>query len=576
MGRADDARLAAPLSNPAVALVRRGRVLGRPHRRAGPVARARLAPDPAHHPVRRQDDEQHARGPRQPHRDRAVGGGAHLQAARRAERAARRAVHGRLHRELPGPHDLRADLHLPPAQRRDALRRDRRGPQAGGAGDAHAAPPSSRAARSRRSAAAARRTSPASTGWAGRARGSSRAAPRSGSPPTPPSTGRGPAGRARWPRWGATWPAGADRTSRRPWRRPRCRARRPSAGRARRRASRGPTPAPRAGCRGSPACSGSAGRRAVPGVVGSGGDDVGEPAGLHPARVEQQVHGGEQRTGPGRVGVPHVRRSDDDRLLLVRSWARNTRVATASWVASGGLAAAGTVVDGTGDGAGGGVRRGRRAGQQGVGEHPEQRRRTDGERDRPAGLPRRAAVDRSGVEHHRAGAARGDGVERRLVEHSAAGPRGGLEHRRAEGLGDHRARVGDRHAGPGRRAARGRARRGPRRRRAARRRSRRARPPRACPARCRRPRRRCRAPCRSGPRTAYPCRIAAAVATRSGSTARQVASRTGEPGGAPSANAVSSPPRRPCGASDRASSSSTSSVCSPGTVGSRCGVSTRG
>ena len=58
----------------------------------------------------------------------------------------------------------------------------------------------------------------------------------------------------------------------------------------------------------------------------------------------------------------------------------------------------------------------------------------------------RTAVHRSGVEHHRAGAARGDGVERRLVEHSAAGPRGGLQHRRPEGLGDHRARVGDSHA----------------------------------------------------------------------------------------------------------------------------------
>ena len=175
------------------------------------------------------------------------------------------------------------------------------------------------------------------------------------------------------------------------------------------------------------------------------------------------------------------------------------------------------------------------------------------------------------VEHHRAGAARGDGVERRLVEHPAAGPRGGLQHRRADGLGDHRAPRRRRPCWPGRRAVRGRARRGPRRRRAARRRSRRGRPPRACRARCRRPRRRCPAPCRSAraPRTPPHRRRRDEIRIDGGGSP----GRVNPP--APLGERREQPTQGPCGASDRASSSSTSSVCSPGTVG-RCGVSTRG
>ena len=249
-----------------------------------------------------------------------------------------------------------------------------------------------------------------------------------------------------------------------------------------------------------PACSGSAGRRAAPGVVGPAATTSARPARPHPAGVEQQVHGGEQRSGARLVRAPHVGWGEDDRGPAGRlrrglgaEHERGGRVLGGQRRARGGGGHRGR---GAGDRGCRCLRGVRRAGEQGVGEHGEQRRRPDGDRHR-TGRPR-VPVHGGGVQHHRPGTGVGDIGERRFVEHSPAGPGGGIEYRRAEGLGDDRRPRRRRPAGRGRRAARGPARRGRRRRTAVRRRSRRARPPPACPARCPRRRRRCRAPSRSG------------------------------------------------------------------------------
>ena len=171
-----------------------------------------------------------------------------------------------------------------------------------------------------------------------------------------------------------------------------------------------------------------------------------------------------------------------------------------------------------------------------------------------------------GVQQHGARAGVGDVGERRFVEHSPAGPGGGIAAPacREASVTTWRPRR-RRPAGRGRRAARGPARRGRRRRTAARRRSCRARPPPAWPA------------------TARDLGAGAADASRSGRAPRSPAaspqrSRRGRdrrpgrwpPDGRPrgalaSANAATSPPSRPSGASERARSSSASSVGSPGT-----------
>ena len=323
--------------------------------------------------------------------------------------------------------------------------------------------------------------------------------------------------------------------------------------------------------------------RGAPGGAGSrrpGGDDVPEPARPHPAGVEQQVHGGEQRAGARLVRAPHVRRSEDDRRRrrpVASRPGRGTRARRPrpGWPAAGSSRARTPWSRCRGsrgaDASGASAARASR-GSVSTASNDDDPTATG---TAPA-VSRVTAVHGRGVQHHRPGTGGGDTGERRLVEHSAAGPGGGVEHRRAEGLGDDRPPRRRRPAGRGRRAARGPARRGPRRRRAVRRRSRRARPPPACPARCPRPRRRCRAPSRSGRAPRSPA--ASRQRSRRGRGRRPGRSPPGRPNpaGAPSANAASSPPRRPSGASDRARSSSASSVCSPGTVGSRCGVSTSG
>ena len=328
-----------------------------------------------------------------------------------------------------------------------------------------------------------------------------------------------------------------------------------------------------------PACSGSAGRRAPPGVVGPAATTSASPRGLHPARVEQQVDGVEQRAGAGRVRGPQVRRSEDDRLPGRRSLGaedeRGERVLGRQRRAR----RCRDRRDGTGDEravAACPVPSAARAKQR-VGEHREQRRRTR----RRAAPPRRSSPvappsTASGVEHDGAGAAGGDVAERRLVEHAAAGPRGGLQHRRAEGLGDDRAAVGD-----------GQPPRSPSCPRASATRSASAKgsattqPPRAAAAERVQPGAGdlgTGAGHRAGRPRAPRSPAASPRRSRRGPDRRRGRSRPGRPNPAAPPRRTRRPARRGGrrGASDRARSSSTSRVCSPGTVGSRCGVSTRG
>ena len=445
--------------------VRRGRLgasVRRPDRGPGPVARARLAPHPAHHPARRQHDEQHGRGSRQPHGDRAVGGGAHLQAARRAERPAGRAAHRRLDRELPRPHDLRADLHLPPAQRRDPLRRDRRDPQAGRAGDAQAHLHRHRQPVRHRQQQRRVAWCPASTGWAGSARGPSRAAPRSGLPPPWPPRRRGPAARARRPT-----PAAATACSRGVEGRvdggadPRLRHGGRAGGRARPHASRARTRATGGGMSRPPACSGSARRRAAPGVVGPAATTSREPARLHrPVSSSRSTASSSARGARRRRCVHTVRRGEDDRAAPAGAARPGRGTTSAARRVLGGQRRARRRPCGHGRGRGAGHRgrrtvrgrvgRGGGPAQQRVGEHGEQRRRPRPASGTTPAVAPRAAVDGVRGEHAPPGAGGGDVVERRLVEHPVGGPGGVVGHRGAEGVGDDLPPLGDGRAGRGR------------------------------------------------------------------------------------------------------------------------------
>ena len=323
-----------------------------------------------------------------------------------------------------------------------------------------------------------------------------------------------------------------------------------------------------------PACNGSAGRRAPPGVVGPAATTSARPlACIRPESSSRSTAASSARAPV--ASVLHTCGGATTTGCPSASWERNTRVATASWVASGGLAAAGTVVTAPATArvgvSGAAVARANRGSVSTPSSDDVPTTRGTAPPVSPVAPPSTAPASSTTARAPPAATVSSAGS-------SSTPP---LGHVVASSTGVPRASVTTAPA------------------------SATAMPPRSAscprasatrsasakgsattqPSRAAAPSVSSQVPATSapvpgtvpvGPRTAYPCRIAAAVATRSGSTARQVASRTGEPAGAPSANAVSSPPRRPCGASDRASSSSTSSVCSPGTVGSRCGVSTRG
>ena len=109
---------------------RRGGADGRRRGRVHPGRRSlRLAPHPTPDATGREQHEESARDRRQPRRDGAVGGGAHLQVAGRAEEAACRSAHSRVHGELTRPRDLRVHRHLTTTERRDLLDVDRVDPQ---------------------------------------------------------------------------------------------------------------------------------------------------------------------------------------------------------------------------------------------------------------------------------------------------------------------------------------------------------------------------------------------------------------------------------------------------------------
>ena len=236
-----------------------------------------------------------------------------------------------------------------------------------------------------------------------------------------------------------------------------------------------------------PACSGSAGRRAAPRSRRPGGDDVREAGGARTRPVSSSRFTAASSAPAPVLSVRHTcggaRTIGGPPAGCVAAWARNTSAAAASWVASGGLVVAapwsrtpwsrcrGSRVPMP-------PRRPRRAGEQGVGEHGEQRRRPDRDRHR-TGRPRvrpstrRRPAPRRGYRrrrHRRAPARRAHRPLGQVVASRTGVPRVSVTTAR---------RVGDGQPAEVAPAARGPARRGRRRRRAGRRRSCRARPPRS-------------------------------------------------------------------------------------------------